>query len=818
MSKLVRLLVAIAVLLLAFALRLVAIDQIPPGLSHDEAYNGITAIQVMHGQRLIFFEINKGIEPLIIYLEALAFYAFGIGPVQLRLVNVFCGLLTVALVYPLTARLFNRRVALLAMAGLAISFWAIFVSRLTLRAVTLPPLLILTLYFLWRGLEEGEGHSLEHKTQYAKLFYFALSGLAAGITMYTYLSSRFLPLLVLAIFGFQFIRRQLRAYHWLGLVIHLAIWAAILMPLAGYFWQNAASFTERSSQVTTIPYLLNGEFGPTVRNTLRTLGMFTLLGDETDRYNLDGRPVFDWINGLIFYLGFGLLVLRLRRPPPQAGPAALLLLWLFFMLLPDFITDDSPHFLRTIGALPPVYIMWALGVDWGTNFVSRRVKRLRDQHTSPAVTSYPLGLITYGLPVLLLLATTFHTAYDYFIRWASAAEGRAIYGADIAAIARYLKTNSDGELAALSAEYYRDLDPFRLALHFGGNPPFVIWFDGRQSLAFPPPQTGLSPQYIFAASAPPADIWLPVLSSLSNETNQDYTVYQLPPETWRDRLKASLFSGMNTLGITINDDLVLLGYEVMGEIISGGKFQVLLAWEALRPLPPGTDYTFLVRMWDSQGHLWAEDDGNGYPPSMWQPGVQGLQLLTLRLPGDLPPRTYHLTVEVVDRRTGQPLPAAAGETQIPLAAVPGKLAGRPRPMEPDRLPNPFTKLEQVDKSGPVLRGYQLKRRNFQTGDNISITLHWQVLRQPSKNYQLAFSLHDNHAISYRWSPVEPIGGEWPTSQWPANYWVQDKLDLPVSSDIPSGEHTVRIQWQTTDNSSFREQTSFELGTITIQDK
>ena len=143
-AKLKRNLLSVAILLVALALRIAVIDQIPPGLSHDEAYNGVTAIQVLEGQHRIFFEINKGIEPLIIYLEALAFYLFGIGPVQLRLINIFCGILTVALVYPLATRLFNRRVALLVMAGLAISFWAVFVSRLALRAVTFPPLLLIT--------------------------------------------------------------------------------------------------------------------------------------------------------------------------------------------------------------------------------------------------------------------------------------------------------------------------------------------------------------------------------------------------------------------------------------------------------------------------------------------------------------------------------------------------------------------------------------------------------------------------------------------------------------------------------------------------
>ena len=44
--------------------------------------------------------------------------------------------------------------------------------------------------------------------------------------------------------------------------------------------------------------------------------------------------------------------------------ALFLLSWYFIMLLPGFITDDSPHFLRTIGVLPVTYIFWAIGLDW----------------------------------------------------------------------------------------------------------------------------------------------------------------------------------------------------------------------------------------------------------------------------------------------------------------------------------------------------------------------------------------------------------------------------------------------------------------------
>lgn len=433
-----------AILLLAFTLRIVAIDRVPPGLSHDEAYNGVTAIQVLNGQPRIFFEINKGIEPLIIYLEALAFYAFGIGPVSLRLVNVFCGLLTVALVYPLAARLFNRRVALLAMAGLAISFWAIFVSRLTLRAVTFPPLLMLTLYFLWRGL----GPITRSNLISTNLRFFVLSGLAAGASMYTYLSSRFVPLLVASIFGYQLARAQIKRQHWVGLIMHLLIWAVLFAPLANYYRENAASFTERYNQVSTLPYALNGEFGPLLRNTFRTLDMFTFQGDKTDRYNLNGRPVFDWANGLLFYLGIGIILGQLRRSPELTGPAGLLLLWLLFTLLPDFITDDSPHFLRTIGAMPAVYSFWAVGLDW----LSRRMSQWRIRGFKLDVSRFPR--LPSQLILILLLLTTFHTGYDYFGRWASASEARYIYGADIAEIADYLKAKPNEGLPVISAEYY----------------------------------------------------------------------------------------------------------------------------------------------------------------------------------------------------------------------------------------------------------------------------------------------------------------------------------------------------------------------------
>jgi hypothetical protein len=277
--------------------------------------------------------------------------------------------------------------------------------------------------------------------------------------------------------------------------------------------------------------------------------------------------------------------------------------------------------------------------------------------------AYSSSFLSPALVIGFILAlTTLHTGYDYFSRWASAPNGRYIYGADIAEISRYLKSHSNQDLPVISAEYYRDLDQFRFKLHFQGHPPFAIWFDGRQTLAFPPPASNLSPRYIFPVSAPAADIWTTLLQFSPAESGQEYRLYRLP-----DAAPLALDQrSWLPIGVNVNNDLILSGYQTLGDITPGNEFQILLSWQALRTLPPGTDYTFLAQLRDKQNRVTVEVDGNGYDPGDWQPGVSALQLLALRLPEDVTSPGYRLTLQVVDRQKGQALPAANNQTMIEL--------------------------------------------------------------------------------------------------------------------------------------------------------
>ena len=139
---------------LAALLRFWALDQLPPGLYHDEAFNGLDALGVLRGQTPLYFAANNGREPLFIYLTAASIRLWGRSPGGLRWVSACVGTLTIPALYLLGRALFNRRVALLAALLASTTVWTLNLSRVAFRAVLLPPLAALALWALWRALQQ----------------------------------------------------------------------------------------------------------------------------------------------------------------------------------------------------------------------------------------------------------------------------------------------------------------------------------------------------------------------------------------------------------------------------------------------------------------------------------------------------------------------------------------------------------------------------------------------------------------------------------------------------------------------------------------
>lgn len=775
----------VGVLLLGVALRLVALGRVPPGLSHDEAYIGITALEVwLLGRRDIFFDIYNGIEPLIVYWQALYLRLFGITPVAMRLVNVTAGLLTIPLTYALTRRLLAHLGpcsalwgALLAALGVSLSFWAVFVSRLALRAVTLPLLELPALYCLWQGLTGSRGGKqvdgvaagsfrLDPLTA-RRLAYFAMGGAWLGAAMYTYLSSRFLPFVPLLFFAYWLLRGEVRREHWLGMALFFAIWGLVFAPLGLYYLNHPDVFGRRAGQVLNLSLVLAGDPRPFINDTLRVLGMFSIVGADTSRYGLAGRPLFDPLGAVFFHVGLMVSLARLRRPAWQSAPYALLLIWWLVMLIPDFITGESPHFLRTIGALPPTYVFWALGILSVGTWLVPRIPTVVRRLALPALALY------------LVISGCF-TVRDYWVHWATDAEARTIYGADFTEVAHYLETTDLEGPVALSAAHYRDWDRFRLDLQMHHSLPFVIWFDGLQTFLLPPPGSNLDPIYIFPRSAPPHTRWLDFLQLETQRA--EISAYRLKPEA-----QATFDISLDDIVNGDSSSVELLGYELEGEARAGETLRLLLHWQPLRDVPGDPDYAFFAHLRDRRGFTWAQADANGYAVVDWQPGVQALQWLELPLPLDLPPLAYTLVVGLEDRGVGRPVAAP-----VELRTITPSVAATPPLIGEFPVPNPS---EVTAGEFFTLRGHSLDPRFLQPGASTHVALFWQTQAVPGTDYTLVLWLVHESGEQVALGDRQPLDGDYPTSRWEAGQWVRDRFDLALPPDLPGGLYQVFTGWR-----------------------
>ena len=144
---------------LAAGLRFYRLADLPPGFHHDEAFEAVEALKVLAGGYApLFFRGNFGVEPMFIYLTALAFRLFGASPVVMRGAMAACGALTIPLLYWLGREMeaaeprLPRRLGLISCAVLAGLYWHVNFSRAGIEPALAPLLAVLMAACLWRGL------------------------------------------------------------------------------------------------------------------------------------------------------------------------------------------------------------------------------------------------------------------------------------------------------------------------------------------------------------------------------------------------------------------------------------------------------------------------------------------------------------------------------------------------------------------------------------------------------------------------------------------------------------------------------------------
>lgn len=586
---------------LAAALRIFALGEIPPGLYHDEAFNGLDGLGVLRGEWPIYFAANRGREPLFIYLIAATVNLLGRTPGALRLAAAVCGTLTIPTTYLMARAWFNRRLALLSAAILATTLWHVHLSRIGFRAVTLPLAVALV---LWLGARAARSHRRRD---------WLLAGLLYGLSFYTYLPVRVTPF-VLAIFAIYLLFTGQGDHKWLEAACFVAGTLATLAPLAIYAVGHWDAVMGRPGQASVFNPLINGGdlWGTLSRQLVGTLGMFFVRGDAIPRHNLPGRPVFDPLMGGAMMWGLVQALLRARR---REVASVFALIWVGLMLVPTWLAEDAPHFLRAVGVLPLLVIFPALGLDAALTWLKRLGWR-----------EWAIALVCAILAVSLVA-----TVRDYFVHYRTGP--RTAYAFEKAAaelaieVNRFTGVGWDGSgLVAPTGEsrterqVYMDSRlwnewaaiPFLVpeserVLRFSPDTPvsmtgatlLLIWpYDGvGQYLALLPRNVRIE-----AHAGPLAQGDLDAAPYLA------YVAYVVTPN---EKPSADYLA-------RFGEQIALVDYTVES---SDREWKVRLEWEALAS--PLENYTVFVHLHDGE-RLVDQDDGEpaeGYhPTSLWRSG------------------------------------------------------------------------------------------------------------------------------------------------------------------------------------------------------
>jgi hypothetical protein len=697
-GRLKRYTILILLLWLAFFLRVWRLPQTPPGLWYDEAYYAMDATWLLEGGPWrLFFAGNNGREPIFIYLQTLWVAILGATPLAARLNAPLAGTLTIPLIYILARRLTRdlgemarhlwmaRWLPYLATAGLAASFWHIGLSRGGYRGILLPLAASLLFYLFWRAWQERS------------MKFTLLAGLTLGVSQYTYLAARTLPL----VFGLFAVAWSL--LYWrartpqtggkprLALLFSgenspLALWLTVggmalisalaFAPLAWIFYNEPGLFSARTGDVLFSP----DSPAELLAQLSQALRLFIDQGDPNWRHHLPGRPMLGWLGWLGFWPGLLICLRRFRCAPYLFLVTALLALY-----LPALIAVPPVHALRLSALLPIYYIIFALGLIELAGWVARRRAARGQISRLPAASRPALAAI-----IIVMLIETTLTMVDYFGRWAGAEETYVEYNTPLAEFIEYLV-----ELSAESPV----IIPFQIYVHPTARYLLHDRFSEQPApdgLAGPARLVTLPDNFrmLNVANIPelPAYAWLArrpdgpgvvYISRPPRQAEQQYlrqAALLTAPDIYRDRFGRELayFRTLTETGslepmftatepgrasrVTWADLARLDGYEVTPDLVAPNRPITLnLYWRSLTELT--FDHRLFLQIVDSAGAPINQWEGEAFREDMyrWRPEAILPTQHTLWLGPETPPGPYLIRLGFFDRRTGERLPLRVGK-------------------------------------------------------------------------------------------------------------------------------------------------------------
>ena len=567
----------ITLIIITAFMRLYHLSDIAYGLHLDESYNGLDAYSLIGKPPWdwpVFFTSNFGREPLHIYLTTVVQLVLGPTKLALRVMPALASIaLTPALIWlgweiaPYLDIKHRKIFALWTGASVLTLLWAQMHARILVRGGLFLLLEVLILSSVWRAWT----------TQ--KLKWWLLAGFLAGLSLYTYLPARLLPLLFAVLLVALFFQQRERLNtQWGGIVAAVIVAIITAGPILIYFAGHPDDFLLRTGQVSI--------FSPEqsvnmVEQVGKVLGMAFIRGDSNLRMNYPYRPILDIFTTIPFLIGLVILF----RHPLKIGSIFLFSL-VAIMLSPTLLSVDPPNFGRAIGALPFFTILIAMGLDWGL----RRVELWKPEKKTAFIL---LGSI-------LLVISTLITWQIYFVKLQRIPGRFDLWDEGPTQLAYHVR-NSDINRRVYIGPGEQGLNhPTVRYLLLTQPQGRVHGFDGRTCLRI---STDTPAFYYFINNdfvRGPA-----LLSSYLPDSEIEDVVFDHFGNVWAKRLIQSttnqvVFPEMIPLQVELSDGIQLNGYWLSSSQIKPGEhLYVRLFWQAQDT--PENNYTAFVHLIHMQG-------------------------------------------------------------------------------------------------------------------------------------------------------------------------------------------------------------------------
>ena len=689
------------ILVIAAVFRFYQPGAAPPGFTHDEAGHGHDAVAIVSGARPLYETVGYGREPLYDYVVAWVMPLLGENYLTLRFVSAVAGLLLIVVMHFWVRRAFDVPTAIATSAFLATSFWAVMVSRQALRSALLPVLFAAAIYFTWQAVRPyANPQAFQRRWPViARLISYILAGVCLGLALMTYMAARVLPAVFVLFWIYLFIfHRPVWKDNWFGVIFIIGLGLIIAWPMFNYITSTPGAEQRLTQLSGPIDQLFAGNPGDLVHNVLGALGMFAFYGDDLWLYNIPGRPLLGLILGVMALVGIAAALARFKRMEN-----ALALFWLAAGVSPSLITGVTASNLRSIAALPVVYLFVSIGLIE----IMRGLERLIYSHTLRTI---PL--------VALALVVTILSWYDYFTVWAQAPDVRVAYHTTLTEVGRYLDRTSEisSDVAVSSIYPNRFHDPYVLPLIAPRKDLLVRWFTGsfvdmngvpHAALVFPQssdssagctqvaqvvecasgittttslftstlptvpsvgapapaaptpaaPQESAPPNYnatVIVQAIAPID---PIFADVFNRHSQKIRSVELRPDDFNPRFDVYGFDAAAALSESLRSAVVLPTAANFADAVN------LIGWQLRTPrVAPGAQievvtYWQVATLYDREAvmftHMLSDDparpvlaqqDVLDVPSYYWLPGDVFAQVHRFNVPGDARPGDYPLEV------------------------------------------------------------------------------------------------------------------------------------------------------------------------------